>query len=122
MSRVGIFIGDKEVIKRYVGDKLVWENTKKITLKVTESVSKFRNNITLKNVPIKEIKEIISLEVTYSNKYIPKRHLGTITKSQIKSYELYSWGDLRISFVDDLGKIGFNNEILANSDVVMTYR
>lgn len=122
MSRVGIFIDDKEVVKRYVGENLVWENTKKITLKVTESVSKFRNNITLKNVPIKEIKEVISLEVTYGSEYIPKRHLGTITKSQIKSYKLYSWGDLRISFVDDLGNIGFNNEILANSDVVMTYR
>ena len=28
MSRVGIFVGEKEVVKRYVGDELVWEKKK----------------------------------------------------------------------------------------------
>lgn len=28
MSRVGIFVGEKEVIRRYVGEKLVWEKKK----------------------------------------------------------------------------------------------
>ena len=30
MGRIGIFIDDKEVVKRYVGDKLVWEKAKVI--------------------------------------------------------------------------------------------
>ena len=28
MARVGIYVGDKEIIRRYVGDKLVWEKFK----------------------------------------------------------------------------------------------
>ena len=113
MSRVGIFIGDKEVVRRYVGDKLVWENVKKETLFVKEQTTQFRGNLSFENVQAKEIKEVISLEIL---------GYGTITKDKIKNHTLYSWGELRVSFINDLGKIGITKTVFKNTKVIMTYK
>lgn len=113
MGRVGIFVGDKEVIKRYVGENLVWENTKKETLYVKEETTKFRGNLNFENVQAKEIKEVISLEIV---------GYGTIEKDKIKGHTLYSWGELRVSFVNDLGKIGITRTVFKNTEVIMTYK
>lgn len=92
MGRIGIFIGDKEIVRRYVGDKLVWVKFKVLETNLNREADKINSYLRLNitdssgNVIIKSLTGIHRL--TFKHKWSNK--VWELDNDKIESYQLYT--------------------------------
>lgn len=92
MSRVGIFIDDKEIVRRYVGDKLVWIKFKVLETNLNREADKINSYLRLNitdsrgNVIVKSLTGIHRL--TFKHSWSDK--VWELDNNKIESYQLYN--------------------------------
>ena len=96
MSRVGIYIGNQEVVERYVGDKLVWR--KKVNEEGWNIVKPFLFPMTKYQFPVPTKALLMESQNTYGNP--PEVSVNDRYPTIIHS----TAGEYKIFFVNDLNK------------------
>lgn len=118
MARDKLMLGDKEIVQRYVGEKLVYAKVKKMTFKLKKTtMSPLATQIEVGSDMPSLINKIIKLEVKGYSSY-----KGEITPSQSKS----SWNNYvprlySIHFKEDLDTIFNLNGNFMKSDEITIY-
>ncbi|RLK63144.1 hypothetical protein D3H64_06000 [Atopobacter sp. AH10] len=109
MKRAGIYVGGKEIVERYIGDKLVYAKIKKLTLKLERTtLSPYANEIKTNSVVIpSEIKKIFKVEIegypSYEGEVKPYQYFSAKTPQW--QYWDNQWHLYGITFPKDLNEI-----------------
>lgn len=92
MKREGIYVGNKEVVARYIGDKLIWKKFKTLVTNITRETVSYEKNLRLNVTNARGNRVVDSFtgvnRLTLKHKWSDK--VWELDNNMIESYYLYS--------------------------------